>query len=266
LSLEERHSEPVAMQTKAFLSYSHEDKGFAHPLYEELIRLGVDVWIDEVELLVGDSMIAKISESIADNDFVIAIVSPASLAAPWCQKELAIATTLGINEKRVKVLPVRLDSAQMPPSIIGSKYVDADRSAPEEAAEELAVAINRHLELMSTDVQRLIASTGTPPPEASTSGAWSGLPWTIERGPLAVAPTGRDAEGYGWEIQRQGEGRRVIVWISGSAMASTTGLPDEVIQAKATRGRSVVERLVMTDDPPTEVLAATYGIRLGVTS
>lgn len=248
----------------AFISYSHEDKEFAHPLFEELQRLGIDVWIDEVELVAGDSLAQKIPEAIVDNDFVIAIVSPASVTSSWCQKELAIAMSQGINQKQVKVLPVRLDAAVMPPSISDTKYVDADRSAPEKAAEELAVAINRHLGLMSEDLQQVIAATSPTIPEPSSAGAWSGVPWMIRRGPLPVPPTGRDAVGFAWEIERKGVVRRVIVWISGSAAASTTGLPEEVVKAKQTRGRSVVERLAATDNPPAEVLAATYGIRLGV--
>ena len=47
------------------------------------------------------------------------------------------------------------------------------------------------------------------------------------------------------------------------AMASDDGgLPDEVVAAKNTRGRSVLSTLVGLDDPPREVMVTTAGVSL----
>jgi hypothetical protein len=46
--------------------------------------------------------------------FLVAVVSPDSLASEWCQHELALAKTQGIGQRRVKVLPVRFRGAAMP--------------------------------------------------------------------------------------------------------------------------------------------------------
>ena len=251
-------------EPSAFISYSHADADFAIPFYEGLRRRGIDVWIDKVELLIGDSLSTKIGRAIVDNDFVIAIISPESVKSAWCEKELAIAVTQGINNKKVKVLPVRLDQARMPPSISDAMYLDADRSDPDGAAEQMALAISRHLGLISPDLQKLVATTAPQPGPPSGPPGWSGAPWGITAGPLAVPQAGRDAVGFGYKLERNGQERRVIVWISGSAMASSSGLPPEVSEAKRTRGRSVARQLCQIDDPPAEVMAATYGIRLGV--
>lgn len=250
-------------KTKVFISYSHEDSAFARALCNELQRLGFQPWIDEAELLVGDSLVQKIGAAIIENDFVIAVVSPASIDSAWCQKELSLATTAGISLNRAKVLPVRLDCAAIPPYLLDTVYIDADRNDATTVAAELAVGMDRQLGLMTREVQQLVASAAAQPRrQPSAADAWSGVPWTITRGPLPVAPTGRDAVGIAWMIERSGESRKVIVWISGSAMGSSTGLPEEVVRAKRTQGRSVVEKLVKTDNPPAEVLAATFGIRL----
>jgi len=254
-------------EPSAFISYSHEDADFAVPLHEGLQSRGINVWIDKYELLVGDSLAAKIGSAIVDNDFLIAIVSPASVDSPWCEKELAIAVTQGINNRTVKVLPLRLDRVDMPASISDAMYLDADRNDPETAAEEMAVAIRRHLGLISADIQKLVAAAA--PTVAAPAGppGWSGMPWRITAGPLPVARTGRDATGFGYKLERNGEERRVTVWISGSAMASSSeGLRPEVNEAKRTQGRSVARQLCNVDDPPAEVMAATYGIRLGMPS
>jgi hypothetical protein len=249
----------------AFISYAHEDRPFALAIHDELKRLGVAVWIDKHGLLPGDSLTEKIGDAIVDNDFVIGIVSEASLDSAWCKKELALATTDGINNKKVKVIPVRLDSdVKMPSFLTDTFYVDADRSNPVKLAEELAFAMSRHLELMSPEVRESIAVVEPPPlREASTAGAWSGVRWSVRSGPRPFAPTdGRDATGFAWEIERQGDVRTVIIWMSRDVEASSGGLLAEVADAKRTRGQSVIDRLVVSDNPPAEVLVATYGIRL----
>jgi len=256
----ERSSSGTASAT-AFISYSHEDKEFARALYEGLRRRGVQPWIDDEGLLVGDSLAEKIGEAIGDNDFVIALLSKASAASSWCQKELSIALTDGINRRRVKILPVRLDDARVPSFLADTKYVPADSRNPERLAEELALAMERHLGMMTSDVQQSLAAPHTEPRTRKPSNK---KPWTIGRGPMELASSGRDATGYAWEIMREDERRRVVVWISGSAMASAIGsLPTEVADAIRSRGRSAVERVLAEGSPPTEVLAATYGIRLG---
>jgi hypothetical protein len=57
------------------------------------------------------------------------------------------------------------------------------------------------------------------------------------------------------------ENRRVMVYISGSAMTSdTSGLPQEVAAAKDTHSRSVLAALVAVDDPPRQVMVSTCRI------
>lgn len=87
----------VQTEPSAFISYSHADADFAGTFYEGLRSRGINVWIDKVELVIGDSLATKIGSAIVDNDFVIAIVSQESVMSPWCEKELAIAVTQGIN-------------------------------------------------------------------------------------------------------------------------------------------------------------------------
>ena len=46
--------------TSIFLSHSHVDKPFVRRLASDLIDSGVKVWLDEAEILIGDSLIEKI--------------------------------------------------------------------------------------------------------------------------------------------------------------------------------------------------------------
>jgi hypothetical protein len=124
--------------TSAFISYAHEDEEFMLALVEPLRDQGLDIRYDKVVLRVGDSLIERLADEIADGDFLIAIVSPGSVQSSWCQRELAIAETQGISGRRVKVLPVKFRGATMPPVLEGIFYMDADQNSVEGVALKLA--------------------------------------------------------------------------------------------------------------------------------
>lgn len=107
-----------------FLSHSWEDKFFARKLAEKLAEFGVDVWIDEAELKVGDSLIQKISEAIEKTEYVAVVLSHNSVASPWVQKELSIAMTQEIAGKKVKVLPILLEKCEIPEFLKDKLYAD----------------------------------------------------------------------------------------------------------------------------------------------
>ncbi len=114
-------------------------------LVQHLQRQGLEIRYDQVALHIGDSLIRAISQEIVEGDFLIAVVSPASAKSEWCQKELSLAMTQGIAERRVKVLPVRWREAAMPPMLGDALWADADRDDIETVARRLAAAMKAHL-------------------------------------------------------------------------------------------------------------------------
>lgn len=144
---------------RVFISYSHRDQEFVLALVAELQSQGVRVWIDQVELEIGDSLIERISEAISAEDFVVAVISEDSAKSGWCQKELSLAVTEGINNKRVKVLPVRLGEVEMPPMLRDIKWGEAAVDAsPSDLAAALARAIKRNLARQATGLSATPAS------------------------------------------------------------------------------------------------------------
>jgi TIR domain len=138
----------------AFVSYGHEDQEFVLSLVEHLQLQGLDITYDQIVLEIGDSLIRRISAAIIEGDFLIAVISPASVNSEWCQKELAIAETQGINEQRVKVLPVRFQGVEMPPMLQDTVWADADRDDIKTVARRLARAITAHIEGREGDAAR----------------------------------------------------------------------------------------------------------------
>ena len=127
-----------------FISYSHADRELARALADKLRKHGLRVWIDEGELRVGDSIIERIATAIAEIDFFLALVSQASRDSNWCRKELALAVTGELGREGVKVLPVRVEGASMPESLVDVYYLDLTAGNVVEVAAKIAETVPTH--------------------------------------------------------------------------------------------------------------------------
>jgi tetratricopeptide (TPR) repeat protein len=112
------------MSNSIFLSHSHADKEFAHRLAQDLINAGVQVWTDDTEILVGDSLTETISAGIEKADFLGVILSPDSVNSEWVKREVEFALNEEIDGKRVKVLPLLYRQCELPGFLKVKKCVD----------------------------------------------------------------------------------------------------------------------------------------------
>jgi hypothetical protein len=79
----------AAPQHHAFISHASEDKEeVVRPLAEKLIQAGFDIWYDEHQLTVGDSLRRSIDRGLANARFGIVVLSPSFFAKNWPQYEL----------------------------------------------------------------------------------------------------------------------------------------------------------------------------------
>lgn len=86
--------------------------------------------------------------------------------------------------------------------------------------------------------------------------------WTINGNIGPHARSGVDASGWLWEIEREGEERRVLVEVSRSALASTeSSLPGETAAAIRTEGHSEIVKILRLDEPPRLIACGTIGCR-----
>jgi histidyl-tRNA synthetase len=73
-----------------FVCHVSEDKeDVAVPLFEELTKYGIRVWMDKFTLQVGDSLRQKIDEGLARSRYGVVILSSQFFARPWPQAELS---------------------------------------------------------------------------------------------------------------------------------------------------------------------------------
>jgi hypothetical protein len=135
-------------QPSVFLSYSSEDAPFAQSLAKALADRNVGVWLDRWELRIGDSLTKRIGQALHKNDFIVVVLSPASVRSEWVRHELAEAMLREIHQKRVIVLPVIARPCRIPPFLTDKKYADFTRD-PDSALKSLVEAIGRHYESSS---------------------------------------------------------------------------------------------------------------------
>lgn len=128
--------------SSVFLSHSHADKPFARKLAADLRVAGHTVWIDEAEINIGDSLVAKIREGIDQVDFVAAIISSSSVESQWVTRELDLASNREMREKRVVVLPLLVEKVKLPGFLDGKLYGDfCDPSAYADSFDRLLRAL-----------------------------------------------------------------------------------------------------------------------------
>ncbi len=107
-----------------FLCHSSKDKLFVRRLAKELLEKGLDVWLDEKRILVGQSFIDRMQDGIKEADFIAVVLTPNFLKGPWANQELQVALSHEVLTGRVKVLPVLRRDCEIPGFLSIKTYVD----------------------------------------------------------------------------------------------------------------------------------------------
>jgi hypothetical protein len=114
----------LANEQSVFLSHSHQDKEFVRRLAEDLRREGVRVWLDEAELMPGDSLLDRIESAIEEMQYLAVVLSPASVSSNWVKKELRMAQTRELAEHQIRVLPIIASPCAVPLSLRDTVWAD----------------------------------------------------------------------------------------------------------------------------------------------
>jgi hypothetical protein len=109
---------------KIFISYSSKDKDFALRLGRDLEAAMHSVWLDEWEIKVGECIVSKISDGIKRADYAVIILTPASVASGWVDREWSALYWSEVQESRIKVLPILRRKCDIPPLLRSKKYAD----------------------------------------------------------------------------------------------------------------------------------------------
>ena len=132
---------------KVFISHAGEDQEFVLDLGAQLRSSGLDAWVSAWELLPGDSLVRGILErGIAQSSCFVIVLSHASLAKPWVQKELDVAIERSVAEE-YRIIPVLLDGLTREDVPTGLRDV---LWLAHKTVAETAFEINRSIQGLST--------------------------------------------------------------------------------------------------------------------
>ncbi len=141
---------------RVFVSHAWEDKDrFVLRFASALRERGVDAWVDQWELLAGDSLIDKIfEEGLKRADAVVIILSHQSVASKWVREELNAAVVARI-QKNARIIPVLIDDVEVPEALKSTLWVPA--KAPEDFQPAVDKVVNAVFE------RRVRPPLGAPP-------------------------------------------------------------------------------------------------------
>jgi hypothetical protein len=110
--------------TRVFLSHSSADKAAVRRLADDLTAAGIEVWLDERQVGVGDPIPQRIQEGIASADYVAVWLTQRAVSSEWVQREWGTKLNKEIADRNVQVLPLLAESCDIPLLLAAKKYAD----------------------------------------------------------------------------------------------------------------------------------------------
>lgn len=142
-----------------FISHASEDKNsFVAPLAKALSSFGINVWYDEFELKLGDSLSRSIDSGLARSNYGLVVLSPEFMSKKWPEYELRGLTSREMAGGKV-ILPVwhnvSFDQVvAFSPPLADKLAIKTDSLTPVEAAVKVIETIRPEV---FTQIQRRLA-------------------------------------------------------------------------------------------------------------
>lgn len=115
----------------AFLSHSSRDKDFVRRLAADLTTQKITVWLDEQEILAGQSFVERISEGVYSSDVFVFVSSEDSVKSEWAKKELNLAFSRQLSQADVRIVPAKIDDTEVPKILKDIHFADFRKSYDE---------------------------------------------------------------------------------------------------------------------------------------
>ncbi|HEX7854968.1 MAG TPA: toll/interleukin-1 receptor domain-containing protein [Sphingobium sp.] len=116
-----------AAHPKVYLAHASEDKARVRPVAEYLMANGVDVWFDEWEIDLGDSLRQKMEDGLGAMTHFVVVLTETSITKPWVAKEIDVGLVQQVGGKsRFVPLLVDLDPAKLSPFLQAMLFLKID--------------------------------------------------------------------------------------------------------------------------------------------
>jgi formylglycine-generating enzyme required for sulfatase activity len=112
------------MKNQVFLSHSSADKEAVRLLAADLRSAGVDVWLDEWEITVGDHISERIEEGLQSSKFLAIWLTRAAVESGWVGREWRSQYAREISSQSKIILPLLAEPCEMPPLLADKQFAD----------------------------------------------------------------------------------------------------------------------------------------------
>jgi hypothetical protein len=120
-------SEP---QRRIFISYAREDEDVAKHLSQLCERAGMDTWHDASDIKPGTSWLHQIEDAVRKCDMFLLLLSNSSLrSSEWVSAEWSLICQRHWEDPTVRLVPILLNSVQLPAFLRDSQALDVRDSS-----------------------------------------------------------------------------------------------------------------------------------------
>jgi hypothetical protein len=123
-SKEQQISSGGVMMANVFISHRNADDQEAERLANEIRTAGHEVWLDEWNIGLGDSIVEKMNEGLEGATYVVVCYSSSNVTSAWMGREWYSALSRQLNGAGVKLLPVKLTDGEPPAILADLRYAD----------------------------------------------------------------------------------------------------------------------------------------------
>jgi hypothetical protein len=107
-----------------FISYARRDSAFAIGLATRLRDCGLDVWVDQLDIKIGDRWDRAIQQALESSRVLVVVLSPASVASDNVMDEVNFA----IEEKKT-IVPVLHQICKTPFRLRSLQFIELESNS-----------------------------------------------------------------------------------------------------------------------------------------
>ncbi len=109
----------------------------------DLAAHGIRAWVDDVEIRAGDSIVKRLSEAIDQADYVLVVLSQASVNSVWVKSEVSAAFTKDPAGAKRILIPLIIEPVEIPPFMRDIQYVDFSKAPYQKALDKIVDSIQK---------------------------------------------------------------------------------------------------------------------------
>lgn len=146
--------------SRFFISYASEDRSKVKEYEEALRQNGFKIWLDQQDIHLSDSIVAKINLGIEGSKYALVFYSKYYKNKIWTQEEMAALIFAAISsEETRKIFVIKLDDTELPP-LLSHRLWNGD-TAPKKFAQSISLMIQGQTEELSVHLENTTPNMST---------------------------------------------------------------------------------------------------------